>query len=545
MSVANAARLPGFCLCAMLFGEALAGCVEATNRDIPLSGGLLFVLTFSSPGGPLRSVRGPFESTRSDALVGPVYEGESQLLLELDLERLLEEQPVFSPSAWPGVTIQAATLELSVCGVEGYLHDEQEIELPLDPEFLGEGTMRVHRLHPVVGTEEPPALPAGLSVRLPVATCGAKSRLVFTPFGADAPVLPPAQHERFASVEAISILDPEHVVIFSHHGLVFVRRNDRGQPGAGAKRLAELIDLEVGGIRWSISHGEVFANDWPREAATVIVALTGRQGVRGNDVEQRGGWLRLSLSPEGTWSLEDRGEVLPRASRDRGGFRHVYFEESGRYFVAGREMVLTATAPRVRPTAKTGLLGFEGRATVALGEPGAPHLVVGDASQAFEGDVFDEDFLKGAYSFGASASLRFLDVAELPEAPGAWVATGSDQLLWRRVAPRQWSQWAYSLPNAANTCVAKTTGCGRRPSVSDLKWIISAPGGRGVFFSTRHCTGVFWKRANEVCAAAGAPSGWPLHANDMNEVSGFANHGNLSYVVTSDWRLYTLDLVED
>lgn len=517
------------------------GCIDGSNRELELGDGLLFVLVLSQQSGEFIEAHGPFDRTSANTLALTAKDGEALLLLEIDEDELAERQPIYRREARTETMVVRASTDLSSCGAEGRILEETQIELPLDPGTLGEDVLTLARLHPrgAGGADEAPSLPPGLALRLPVATCGARTHIELRPFAREADVYSSTGTQGHGRFQAMVALDEDNLVLVAEQGLLWVRRGDVVASPADVLPALRLVEHQNSDFRWIPTHAAQLSGDWPREPAILLVSL---MAVVSDESDRGAGWVRLQLDPVSGWSILDR-ETRPAAGlAGRAALWHVYVDETGRAFLTGREWVATTTSPDARPALEGLPKFFSGRVTVKLDAPGAPHLMLMDDGQAFEGDVFEGDLTTGPYRFTDTVELEFGGAARMMDPSETWVATGSDQRLWQRPAPGDWSHRPYSLPAAAGTCADRESSCGRQPSIGNLGPITSSPVDGGLLFGSRRCNAIFWLRPREVCVGVTGLPGREIRVGNLSGLRVLVTHGDRVFAAEGERFVYELEL---
>lgn len=535
-------RARGFTRLAPLLLALEPACVEGSSLGLAIEEDLLFVLAFDEGTDQLRGALGPYDRDGLSRTAWPATPGTYLALLAVDEARLAELHPSYRPEARAELRVFAGDARLASCGAEGRSADAAHLELALGRALVDTGTARLLRLQP--GGAAPAALPAPaeLGLRLPVSSCGAGRRIEFVPYARTADLFEGRGSGGLDRIAGLVPLDARSMIARFERGLALLRRGEALDPDR------DLIDvgrfeLEASEtVRWTVRHVAAHAPGWPERPATVLVALAGTDRSTGGLETAGAGWVRLRLAPEGGWSVLDRWTQRPGPELPRVALYFIHLEPSGRSFLVGRGLAGSSSAAEARPALRRISSGFAGKHVVAI-DGDAPHLLLLDGGQVFEGDLFEADLGAAPFMLGGSFGLEFNGTARMGDEARQVLATASDLQLWRRRGPEDWSPLPYGLPESASGCAGAVDACGRRPAATELTPIATAPGGEGVLFGSTRCSAIFWRRPREACAAfmplpAEVPPGW-----DARGLRALAEHEGRLYAGAAEGHVYELELV--
>lgn len=516
----------------------LPACAGGVSLETELGDGLLFVLSLDERTQSLRDVAGPFDRTSLGRAAWAVEADERLALLTIDEDALAAIVRSYRREARREVSLIEVGTEVETCGPEGRLLDEERLELSLAVDEWAPGSVQLRQLHPAPSGDSAMPLPPGLRLRVPISPCGAGRSLGFRPYAQREHVFEGASHEGLDRLVGLEALGERALIVSFERGLVWLREDE----GLDPER--DLVEVRSFGLetppdrKWAIRHVAVHAPDWPASPATVLVGLSASDG---GALAGGAGWARLRLGPTGGWTVEDTWEVFTNETLRRAGFWFIHLEPSGRSIAVGREWMGIASRLDARPDFRRISAGFSGKRVVELEGP-APHLLLMDGGQVFEGDLFQEELSAGAYEFGGNLGLDVNGAARMGDDTRAVLMAGSDRQLWRRRARAAWSPLPYSLPSAAESCAAPASACGRRLSTHELGPIATAPGGEGVLFGSPRCTGVFWRRPREACAAFQPLPGQLAAVGDARGLRALLEHEGRIFAGAAEGLVYELEL---
>lgn len=522
----------------------MASCIGAEGIGFPAEGGLYFVLTMGESGEQLRDVEGPYLSSEGIVVVrrGPASRVRT-LLLHIGDDGLERVHPRYNKAARLETKVTAADAELQDCGPEGRSLDEAKLEVPLETLALEDGTSltQVFALDFERGHATETEHPNDLMVELPVHPCGSGLGIRFAPFAASARIFgeTSTRTRTLDNIGGLSALDEDHLVVFAHEGVALVRRGGVVNEARDVFRIEDHFERTESG-RWLVLHGEVAARDWPRGPAFAFLALTKSETTQSGAFDMGAGWVRLRLSPEGLWSLDQKLVREVERLDDRLSLRHVFVEPTERYFVTGRNLVLTATSATARPVEKL-RPGFAARATYPLNEVASPHLVLLNGSEVFEGDLFELEVAPRTHAVTLNKDASLISAAWLPPPRGTWIVSASDSRLFRRLDRGEWELETYTITDQAAVCASAPSDCGVRSLSHSVGPMVAAPNGDGYIFGSSRCAALFWRRARDPCAAAIPIDGLPIRGDGNGPQVLQTLHERVYLAVGAD-QLYELEL---
>ncbi len=481
---------------------AILSCVEAQGFEPPQTTGIRFLVTVDSENRPVSEPVGPFGAGDELPRATTIRADHRLLMLSIDEAELRARFPAYDVSKLDEVSMLRASGEISACTEDGFLEEDRRLVVPLE---IIPTAASVSSFKDADPTEETWPLPAGLALRFEARVCGRGPGLRLSPVAENVDLF--AHIEGTAGVgfaETVGELDEDTLLLFGARGLLRVRRGGRVDLAIDRLPLTEILEHpELGRLEWDIKFGAIAPVRAPGGAAVAVLALTLRENNEPFGFEQDAGaaLAYVLVHPDGRLERGRSWVYEPAPEQTDASMRHLLFEADGSYSAVGRFVVATATSPTASPE-WSHARGLDGRAVVALEEPGARHLVVGGGGFAFEGDLFMGPSAGRSYETGIDASIRFHAATRLDDAESTVIAVGLLGNVFARGPGSVWRRHRMAVPVEAAACASSGLDCGRRSAALELASVVPVPGDRGVLIGSHQCSAVYYRSPLSACARA-------------------------------------------